>query len=455
MKSHPQRKTYTALLGILAAAWIAGCSSVQKAEYSPNSNPSEEISRLGSDIDRAVGQQHDVIAPTDITRSQKHLTQAKQTFQDQGEMADFWDHMALSRGYLNQAQAVFDKRSPKAQEVLAAREKAMTLDVRRYPRAARELAALDDSLKRNAGDLDRSRLDQDKWDLIRRNYEVLAINTQQEAQVGEARDLIAKAKARGARTYAPMALRQAEKDLAAADRAIATTPDDETAFTPAVNRANASARDLLTINAAARRAAGQTNEEVAVELEGRNRTIAGLRGELQGAELEAAVAGQALAGKDAQLRGVAAANRSLRSEQEWNDAIEQVRGEFSEDEADVYRQGDKLLIRLKKIGFATGSADVPEQSREILSKVGSVISELNAKNVEVQGHTDSTGGPAINQKISKERARAVAEYLEDDVDDINVKAVGYGFERPIVENKSKAGRATNRRVDVVIEPARK
>ncbi|HMN69856.1 MAG TPA: OmpA family protein, partial [Bdellovibrionales bacterium] len=318
-----------------------------------------------------------------------------------------------------------------------------------------ELAALDDSLKRNAGDLDRSRLDQDKWDLIRRNYEVLAINTQQEAQVGEARDLIAKAKARGARTYAPMALRQAEKDLAAADRAIATTPDDETAFTPAVNRANASARDLLTINAAARRAAGQTNEEVAVELEGRNRTIAGLRGELQGAELEAAVAGQALAGKDAQLRGVAAANRSLRSEQEWNDAIEQVRGEFSEDEADVYRQGDKLLIRLKKIGFATGSADVPEQSREILSKVGSVISELNAKNVEVQGHTDSTGGPAINQKISKERARAVAEYLEDDVDDINVKAVGYGFERPIVENKSKAGRATNRRVDVVIEPARK
>nr|HMN69484.1 hypothetical protein [Bdellovibrionales bacterium] len=102
MKSHPQRKTYTALLGILAAAWIAGCSSVQKAEYSPNSNPSEEISRLGSDIDRAVGQQHDVIAPTDITRSQKHLTQAKQTFQDQGEMADFWDHMALSRGYLNQ-----------------------------------------------------------------------------------------------------------------------------------------------------------------------------------------------------------------------------------------------------------------------------------------------------------------------------------------------------------------
>ena len=243
--------------------------------------------------------------------------------------------------------------------------------------------------------------------------------------------------------------------MAAADRAIATTPDDETAFTPAVNRANASARDLLTINAAARRAAGQTNEEVAVELEGRNRTIAGLRGELQGAELEAAVAGQALAGKDAQLRGVAAANRSLRSEQEWNDAIEQVRGEFSEDEADVYRQGDKLLIRLKKIGFATGSADVPEQSREILSKVGSVISELNAKNVEVQGHTDSTGGPAINQKISKERARAVAEYLEDDVDDINVKAVGYGFERPIVENKSKAGRATNRRVDVVIEPARK
>ncbi len=158
--------------------------------------------------------------------------------------------------------------------------------------------------------------------------------------------------------------------------------------------------------------------------------------------------------KESRLSGLAEDNATLRSEREWNQAIEEARAEFSEEEADVYRQGDKLLIRLKKMNFDSGSAEVPDQSRELLTKVGTVIEELNARQVEVQGHTDATGSAAINQKVSKERAVAVAEVLEDQVEDVRVKPVGFGFEKPIAANKTRQGRMMNRRVDVVITPTR-
>jgi outer membrane protein OmpA-like peptidoglycan-associated protein len=71
----------------------------------------------------------------------------------------------------------------------------------------------------------------------------------------------------------------------------------------------------------------------------------------------------------------------------------------------------------------------------------------------VQGHTDSTGDAKANKALSTKRAQAVAEMIEEDVEDVDVKAVGYGYEKPIVTNKTPQGRAINRRVDVVITPA--
>jgi outer membrane protein OmpA-like peptidoglycan-associated protein len=439
------------LLAAMTAVFIGGCASVKKAEYPKTASPTEEISRLESDLNRSISKQADVVTPKEIERSQKHLNYAKKELA-KGDMNDFWDAMAVSRGYLNRSQELFEKRSPKVTAVLKARELAIIKGARAYDETRDELAALDDSFKKNAKSLDFKNLDKEVWNRAIIDYSALRLNTIREAQVGEARDLIRLAKKKNARYYAPKSLNQAEHALDLAEQAIADNPDTESAFAPAVQRANETARNLIAVNATARKAAGQTNEEVATEIVGRNKTILSLKNEAEGADLEARMTAKALAAKDSNLRGLAAANKGLRSEQEWNEALESARGEFSAEEADVYRQGDKLLIRLKKMNFPSGSAEVPELSEALLSKVSNVIEELNAKNIEVQGHTDSTGSVPINQKLSKERARAVAEYLENEVDDVRVKTVGYGFERPISANKNSAGRATNRRVDIVITP---
>ena len=72
----------------------------------------------------------------------------------------------------------------------------------------------------------------------------------------------------------------------------------------------------------------------------------------------------------------------------------------------------------------------------------------NGAYFEIEGHTDNVGGKAINEKIGMERAEAVKKYLYEQyqipLHKINV--ISYGAEKPVSSNKTKEGRAQNRRV---------
>jgi OOP family OmpA-OmpF porin len=69
--------------------------------------------------------------------------------------------------------------------------------------------------------------------------------------------------------------------------------------------------------------------------------------------------------------------------------------------------------------------------------------------VEVQGHTDNTGSRAVNMRLSKARADAVEKFLEaNGVSPSQLTVKGYGPDKPIASNKTKDGRAQNRRVEL-------
>ena len=134
-------------------------------------------------------------------------------------------------------------------------------------------------------------------------------------------------------------------------------------------------------------------------------------------------------------------------------ALASAQKKFSKSEADVYRQDDKILIRLKKMEFPSGKSDVPEKSKLLLDKVASVAKQLGSQQVIIEGHTDSVGSVEVNSKISQERADSVLSYLEEEgIPNSILQSVGYGFEKPLVSNKTKTGRAQNRRVDIWITP---
>ena len=67
---------------------------------------------------------------------------------------------------------------------------------------------------------------------------------------------------------------------------------------------------------------------------------------------------------------------------------------------------------------------------------------------DVEGHTDSIGSAKSNLKLSQKRAEAVVNYLKDHGVKSELNAKGYGETKPKVSNRTRAGRAKNRRVEI-------
>src|SRR5689334_14418098 len=85
-------------------------------------------------------------------------------------------------------------------------------------------------------------------------------------------------------------------------------------------------------------------------------------------------------------------------------------------------------------------------------KIDDVVREMKANpsvKALVEGHTDSIGSEAYNQKLSERRANAVADYMEaQGIDSSRISTKGWGKTKPIASNKTKEGRAQNRRVEI-------
>lgn len=106
------------------------------------------------------------------------------------------------------------------------------------------------------------------------------------------------------------------------------------------------------------------------------------------------------------------------------------------------------------ISFATGSATIEPKLYPTLDKIASTLNEYPATTVLITGHTDSVGDTDYNLDLSRRRATAVADYLmQRNVQRNRMMVEGRGEAEPIADNATEAGRAQNRRVEMVIRPA--
>lgn len=120
----------------------------------------------------------------------------------------------------------------------------------------------------------------------------------------------------------------------------------------------------------------------------------------------------------------------------------------------VARQGDNLILRMPAdVTFATNQSDIQPRFLPTLDDVARVLREYDRSVVDVIGHTDSSGGDAINQPLSERRAGSVAGYLiQQGVMPERVIVQGVSSRNPIADNSTPEGRAQNRRVEILIRP---
>jgi len=126
---------------------------------------------------------------------------------------------------------------------------------------------------------------------------------------------------------------------------------------------------------------------------------------------------------------------------------------FDPSEAEVYRKTDDVLIRAQGFTFKPGNSEIDSSNFALLNKIIEAISKFENANIVVSGHTDSTGSDEINMALSQQRAEKVAQFLAQ-VGRISPKRIehkGYGESRPVASNETVEGRASNRRVEILIK----
>ncbi len=110
-----------------------------------------------------------------------------------------------------------------------------------------------------------------------------------------------------------------------------------------------------------------------------------------------------------------------------------------------------LMMTLGDFVFASSSAQLKEGARDNFDRVIEFVGGYPDRNIRIEGHTDSTGSETLNKDLSQRRADAVKQLLiKNGVAASRITALGQGEAYPVASNTTEAGKAKNRRVDIIL-----
>jgi len=108
------------------------------------------------------------------------------------------------------------------------------------------------------------------------------------------------------------------------------------------------------------------------------------------------------------------------------------------------------IVELRGPNFDFDKATLKPDGKRKVDEAVKVMKENPSLRVSVEGHTDSIGSDAYNQRLSERRAKAVRDYMvEQGIDPSRIMAHGWGEAKPVATNETEDGRAQNRRVEII------
>lgn len=116
------------------------------------------------------------------------------------------------------------------------------------------------------------------------------------------------------------------------------------------------------------------------------------------------------------------------------------------------RRTDKgLVMTLGDFVFDSGQASIRPEAQANFGKVMAFLDAYPDSKIRIEGHTDSSGSAQLNLRLSQQRAEAVKALLvENGIDAGRIEAVGMGEDFPVADNSTAAGKAKNRRVEIIV-----
>ena len=447
-----------------------------------------------ADAARAAAEAVDasLLAPRAWERGLKEYQDAEELLERGRNIEFVRDNTADATRYFREATEKSEIAKLKFAQALKSRQDAANAEApQRSPelwqQAQRKFAEAIRYLER--GDLkNASRRDIEATGLYR-DAELVAIKDQ---YLAETRRLLADADRARVGRYAPITLGKAKQLLADAERELNNNRYDTDQPRNLARQANYEAKHAIYLSEIVRKVRDRdlTAEQLVLQWEAPLRQIAGVAdavpdmetgpdrltaelvayfenqaNELQALEQEKAEneirmadMAEELRALDERLGGATAERQALverlEAQARVKQQFEQVEKMFVADEARVFRQGNNIILRLVGLSFDSGDAQIQPRNFDLLAKVEKAIDVFPRSELIIEGHTDSFGGDDLNQKLSQERAESVQQYMVNAmrIPTYRLIATGYGETRPVASNETEAGRARNRRIDIVIKP---
>lgn len=449
------RKTIIALGYALVAASLVGCSNARKAELTHADDAAKAVAEVTQIMQDGFNTQNDVLADNQFEDGRDYLKDAREDLKEGQRIEDILENAAIAKAYFQDADKTAQSRRAIAKRILKARQAALQAGLRNNAALIVELNDVDDDLKGETGQFSEA-LTPDEFSEFQKEYLALEIKAVQFRELNGAKAAIAKAIENDAEDLAPNNLKTASLDYKDAENTIAQSPRSPELYKQNVQTALESAMMLKDVMDVIMGAEG-TPENIAVQIVQQKRALGELTSNVGRLAANLQSTQQVLQQKEGALKKT---EDVLKSQQEQLDrastqvrfqqAMDEARKMLPQSDALVYQQGNTLVFRLKRVNFKSGTADIPQSSTTLLSKVDSIIRKLDADKVIVQGHTDSVGAANVNKKLSTDRAIAVSNHIHSLGGGYPLQYVGYGETNPIASNETAEGRATNRRVDLVV-----
>ncbi|MBR9985682.1 MAG: OmpA family protein [Desulfosarcina sp.] len=481
-------------LRFLLAGWvfvsIVVCSTTQ-APAASSTNPEQLVSQLEADLATARSNQVDVLAPGLFSDAQSAFIKAKQSLEKGAKLSAISDYVAQGNASLKKAEEIAQVSRTVLRETNKARDKALKVGADRlgepYMDVEKQYLKLTTAIEND--NLSYAQRNAAEVQAAFRDVEIMAIKN---SAIGTARKMMADADKARVQKIAPMAYSDALQALNEADAYIDNNPYAAETISQKAAHAEFMARRMMTISESSQNFKAMTPEASALYVESlierlggpmnagdlRDKGVEGQLNSLTGAvetmeqqtkslekdnqvyQARADTLEQQLSSLTGYSREQEDARQKLAVEREFNQQFNTVQRYFRSDEAEVYKQGSQLVIRMRGIRFPAGQATLSPENYVLLSKVQQAIQTFGQPTVTIEGHTDTTegaGSAQTNQELSQQRAEVVKTYLvaNKTLPANRLRATGYGPDRPLAPNTTAEGRATNRRIDVLITPVDK
>ena len=453
---------------------------------------------LFTDADALISQgkelRSDLLAPKSWGKGMEKYSSAERKLTDGKNLEDIRKELTQASGYFRDAIKATELAKVTMASYLKARDDAAKVDAAKndpqtWERA--EVKFFEAGRELEEGDINNARKRGAEAEALYRDAELAAIKT---SFFDETRKLLTLADDEKVEKFAPTTLAQSRSLLAEAEKALNDNRYDNDRPRSLAMEAKYQAlhalhlaklvkmtdekvmsREELILEAEKpmTRIAGALDVQAGFE-EGFTRPTETIIGEIEAREAEQDRLTSELRDRDDQIASLTAQVSELvaklggeseakKAMQAQMDAQEQARRQFAQveqkftrEEARIMRESGTVIIRLVGMNFASGKAVIQPDHFALLTKVKEATAIYPDAMISIEGYTDAYGTDESNLTLSQARANAVAQYLlaNSNLAASNVEAIGFGETNPIANNETKEGRARNRRIDIVIKPAK-